>query len=78
MRVQGVEVPTHVIDHALAAMELHRGFTCADLERALARAGAPHEVLNRCADRTLQKLRKLGAIAFDGKVWRVVTQPGHR
>lgn len=74
MRLYGVEVPTHVIDHALSSMDLQRGFTCGDLEVALARAGVSDRIgiLNRCADRTLQKLRKKGAIRFDGVKWKAV------
>jgi hypothetical protein len=71
MKLYGVEVPEHLIDHALAQMEIHRGFDCADLEVALSRAGVPSEVVNRCADRTLQKLRKKGVIFYDGRLWKV-------
>jgi hypothetical protein len=76
MRLYGEEVPEHIIDHALSGMELHRGFTMLNLVGALRRAGASKDdrVLNRCADRTLQKLRKMGAIAFDGRVWKATPE----
>jgi len=76
MRLYGEEVPEHIIDHALAGMELHRGFTMLNLVGALRRAGAVDKdhILNRCADRTLQRLRKKGAIAFDGRVWKVTPE----
>ena len=73
MKVHGEEIPEHLIDHALASMDVKRGFTLGNLEGALCRAGVPHEggVAMRCADRTLQKLRRKGSIAFDGRVWKV-------
>lgn len=73
MKVHGEEIPEHLIDHALSGVDRNRGFTMLDLIGALRRAGVSDKpgVLDRCADRTLQKLRKKGVIAFDGRVWKV-------
>ncbi len=74
MRVYGVEVSTVVIDHALSQMELHRGFTYTQLTEAVDRAGGGYQlgVASRAADRALQKLRRIGAIAFKGGKWFAV------
>lgn len=71
MKVYGVEIREDVIDHCLAGMNKD-GFLYRQLAGAIAaQTGAPREVASRAADRALQKLRKSGAIYFNGRVWAV-------
>lgn len=72
MNVHGYEVPQTVEDACVAAMS--ERFSKGDVELAAIAAGAPKWVgrdlcAHRIADRLLQRERKAGRIALDGRVW---------
>lgn len=70
MRIEGVEVSEEIIAKAVLAFPPDRSFTMGDLQSQLVRCGVPFDLANRCADRTLQKLRKAGTHAFSGGKWK--------
>jgi len=69
VNVDGVDIPQHVIDHALLGLDRRAGFTFADVQACLVRAGVDKDPAYRCADRVLQSLRRSGAIFFSNKKW---------
>lgn len=70
MKVDGVEISQDMIDAAVAdVFRVSGGFTFLNLQGALCRAGADDRSAYRCADRTLQKLRKAGRIEFINRRW---------
>jgi hypothetical protein len=77
MKVDGVEISQDVIDVAVAdVFRASGGFTFLNLQGALGRAGVDDRSAYRCADRTLQKLRKAGRIVFfNGRWFQRMTEP---
>lgn len=70
MNVEGIDIQQGVIDAAVRSFPPDRSFTLRDLAGALIRGGVPHRAADRCADRTLQKLRRAGTHSFSGGKWR--------
>lgn len=70
MKVDGVEISQATIDEAVAStLGAGRRFAFGDLQTALMRAGVDERSSYRCADRTLQKLRRAGRIVFLSGRW---------
>lgn len=65
MNVFGVKIDQSAIDEAVASIANDGlSFTARDLEQRLKDCGVDAKSAYRCADRTLQKLRKRGHISF--------------
>ena len=69
MNVEGTEIPDHLIEHALLGLNAKSGFTFAEFQSALVRVGVGKYPAYRCADRSLQKMRKAGTVFFSNKKW---------
>ena len=74
MKVQGYEIPEHLINRVSTYFPVDRSFTLSDLTGVLERIGVPSRALisYRAADRILQKWRKAGTHVYSGGKWRRV------
>lgn len=70
MNVLGIEIPQEAIDKAFQWFPPDRSFTFTEFQGALTRHGVPFEVVDRAADRLLQKARKAGTHVYSGGKWK--------
>ncbi len=76
MKVLNVEINEQHVASAIAELQKRgRPFTFMVFQVALRRAGVPHDVSDRAADRVLQRLRKSGLVAYVKGHWQFTKEP---